>query len=411
MRFTPTVGVHVSARYRHLRLAAIVSVLGVLSTAAIVDGAVAPASAATSYPTWGQVESAKHNTALKQREVAQITALIKSLDAQVAATAADSKTKGEAYGIAQDAYYAGVIKQKSLQSQAAAAEKVRKSSEAEAGQLAAQLARSGSNGFQLSLFLNGANASDMLNSMGDAGKISERTDSIYKQAVQDKNTAQALTNQANVAKTVLDNLKVVAQNAYEVAQKSADAAANALDASTQHKTELQAQLTAMTSNLKLTEANYLKGVKAQYGFTGSVGTQISSSGWARPGTGVITSGFGMRVNPVDGGYRLHNGTDLANGCGVPIYAAHSGTVTYSGWYGGLGNFIQIKNDGTYSTGYGHIMNGGLLVRDGQSVHAGQLIARTGQTGEATGCHLHFMVIVGSGPVDAVPFMRAHGIVL
>jgi murein DD-endopeptidase MepM/ murein hydrolase activator NlpD len=57
------------------------------------------------------------------------------------------------------------------------------------------------------------------------------------------------------------------------------------------------------------------------------------------------------------------------------------------------------------------MNGGLLVRDGQSVHAGQLIARTGQTGEATGCHLHFMVIVGSGPVDAVPFMRAHGIVL
>ena len=41
----------------------------------------------------------------------------------------------------------------------------------------------------------------------------------------------------------------------------------------------------------------------------------------------------------------------------------------------------------------------------------QLIARTGETGEATGCHLHFMVIVGSEPVNAVPFMRAHGIVL
>jgi murein DD-endopeptidase MepM/ murein hydrolase activator NlpD len=411
MRSTPTAGVRWSVRRRHLRFGAIVSVLGVLSTASIVSGAVAPASAATSYPTWGQVQSAKHNTALKKREVAQIQSLIKSLDAEVTATTADSKTKGDAYGTAQDAYYAAAVKQEALQAQAVAAEKTRKTSEAEAGQLAAQLARSGTNGFQLNLFLNGANASDMLDSIGDASKISERTDSIYKQAVQDKNTAQALTSQANVAKSILDNLKVIAQTAYESAQKAADAAAAALDASTQHKTELQAQLTAMTSNLKLTESKYLKGVQARYGFTGSIGTQISSSGWARPAAGVISSGFGMRVNPVDGGYRLHNGTDLAAGCGVPIYAAHSGTVSYSGWYGGLGNFIQIQDDATYATGYGHIMNGGLLVHDGQAVHVGQLIARTGETGEATGCHLHFMVIINSVPVDAVPFMRAHGIVL
>jgi murein DD-endopeptidase MepM/ murein hydrolase activator NlpD len=398
-------------RYRRLRVSAIVSVLGVFSSVSIVSVTAAPASAATSYPTWSQVESAKHNTALKQREVTQIKALIKSLDAEVKATAADSKAKGEAYGKAQDAAYAAAIKERTLQTQAAAAEKTRKSSEAEAGQLAAQLARSGSSGFQLSLFLNGANASDLLDSIGNAGKVSERANGVYKQAMQDKNTAQALTSQAILAKSILDKLKVVAESAYEVARDAADSAATALDASTKHRAELQAQLTAMTTNLKLTESKYRKGIQAQYGFSGGAGTQISSSGWARPAAGIITSGFGMRVNPVDGGYRLHSGTDIAGGCGVPIYAAHSGTVTYSGWYGGLGNFIQIRDDSTYANGYGHIMNGGLLVHRGQTVHAGQLIARTGATGEASGCHLHFMVIVNGVPVDAVPFMRARGIVL
>jgi murein DD-endopeptidase MepM/ murein hydrolase activator NlpD len=119
----------------------------------------------------------------------------------------------------------------------------------------------------------------------------------------------------------------------------------------------------------------------------------------------------MRVNPVDGGYRLHNGTDIADGCNVNIYAAHAGTVTYAGWYGGLGEFIQIQNDGTYATGYGHIASGKILVHDGQSVGPGQLIAKTGDTGEATGCHLHFMVIIHGTPVNAVPFMRGEGIVL
>ena len=161
----------------------------------------------------------------------------------------------------------------------------------------------------------------------------------------------------------------------------------------------------------MTQAAYLAGIKAQFGLDGAPGTEISSSGWARPTLGVITSGFGMRVNPVDGGYRLHNGTDLANGCNQPIYAAHAGTVSYAGYYGGLGEFIQIQNDGTYATGYGHIAAGKILVHDGEAVHVGQFIARTGATGEATGCHLHFMVIINGTPENAVPFMRGQGIVL
>jgi murein DD-endopeptidase MepM/ murein hydrolase activator NlpD len=388
-------------------VAATFAVLGVLITASIAG--TPTAAFAVDYPSWTAVQAAKASAAAKQAEVNQLQTLINQLDAQVASTQADAKTKGDAYGTAQDAYYSGAIQEQALEKQAQAAEALSKKSRAQAGQLAAQLARSGAAGFQLNLFLNGKNASKVLDGIGDGGRVSARAEGIYKKALQDQKTAQALTDQANVAKGILNNLKIVAQQAYQIAQKAADAAAAALDAQTAHKAELQAQLASLTTNANMTEAAYVAGVKAEFGADGS--TEIAQSGWARPTVGHITSGFGMRVNPVDGGYRLHNGTDLADGCNVNIYAAHAGTVTYAGWYGGLGEFIQIQNDGTYATGYGHIASGKILVHDGQNVSPGQLIAKTGATGEATGCHLHYMVIVGGVPVNSVPFMRSEGIVL
>jgi murein DD-endopeptidase MepM/ murein hydrolase activator NlpD len=409
MIWTTSVGARARASHRggRTRLVAVAAVLGILVSASVAS---APTAAfATDYPSWAAVQAAKASAAAKQAEVNQLQALINQLDAQVVSTQADAKTKGDAYGTAQDAYYAAAIQQQALKKQANAAKALSKKSQAQAGQLAAQLARTGSAGFQLNLFLNGKDAAKVLDGIGDGGRVSARANGVYKKALQDQKTAQALTDQANVAKTILNNLKVIAQQAYEVAQKAADAAAAALDAQTAHKAELQAQLASLTTNAAMTEAAYVAGVKAEFGADGS--TEISDTGWARPTVGHITSGFGMRVNPVDGGYRLHNGTDLANGCGVNIYAAHAGTVTYAGWYGGLGEFIQIQNDGTYATGYGHIASGKILVHDGQNVGPGQLIAKTGDTGEATGCHLHFMVITRGVPVDAVPFMRGQGIVL
>ncbi len=397
----------VARRVSRNRLAAVITVLGILVTASVT--AAPTAAFAASYPSWAAVQAAKASAAAKQAEVNQINALIAQLDAQVASTQADSKAKGEAYGTAQDTYYAAAIQQQALQKQADAAKALSKKSQAQAGQLAAQLARSGGGGFQLNLFLNGKDASKVLDGIGDGGRVSARAEGIYKKALQDQKSAQSLTDQSNVAKDILNKLKIIAQQAYDVAKKAADAAQAALDAQSAHKAELQAQLAALTTNASMTEAAYIAGVKAEFGADGS--TEISATGWARPTVGHISSGFGMRVNPVDGGYRLHNGTDLADGCGVNIYSAHAGTVTYAGWYGGLGEFIQIQNDGTYGTGYGHIAAGKILVHDGQNVGPGQLIAKTGATGEATGCHLHFMVIINGTPVNAVPFMRGQGITL
>jgi murein DD-endopeptidase MepM/ murein hydrolase activator NlpD len=100
------------------------------------------------------------------------------------------------------------------------------------------------------------------------------------------------------------------------------------------------------------------------------------------------------------------GIDIGASCNAPIYAAHSGTVIYAGPNGTYGNFVLLDNGGGIDTGYAHIRNGGILVGIGQSVGAGQPIARVGTTGASTGCHLHFEVRVNGEKIDGIPFMRA-----
>jgi len=137
---------------------------------------------------------------------------------------------------------------------------------------------------------------------------------------------------------------------------------------------------------------------------------VTASGWAPPGAGPITSPYGMRVNPVTGIYRLHSGTDLqAGGCNGPIWAAQAGVVTKRGFDSGGNGTITIDHGGGVQTSYLHMYDSGMLVDVGDQVSAGQQIARTGSSGNSTGCHLHFMVIVNGSPVDPVPFMAAVGV--
>jgi murein DD-endopeptidase MepM/ murein hydrolase activator NlpD len=84
-------------------------------------------------------------------------------------------------------------------------------------------------------------------------------------------------------------------------------------------------------------------------------------------------------------------------------------VSFSGVKGSYGNFITVDHGNGVTSAYGHIMPGGLLVRLGQHVEAGQNIARAGTTGGSTGCHLHFEIRINGSTVDPVPFMRARGV--
>lgn len=111
--------------------------------------------------------------------------------------------------------------------------------------------------------------------------------------------------------------------------------------------------------------------------------------------------------------RAHDGIDVANVRGTPIYAAGPGVVTASGPASGYGQWIRIRHDDGSMTEYGHMYQ--RLVAVGQRVGAGQLIARMGAEGQATGPHLHLRTYasaarVGAGNgMDPIAYLRARGI--
>ena len=362
---------------------------------------------AKEYPSWGDVLKARNNVKAKQAEITRIQALLKQLQAEVDAAEALSRKKGEEFQQAVEAFDTQDLKTKEYQAQAEAAKVKADDSIQRAGQMAARLARTGGNDLGLTLFFNGDNATDMLAQLGMASKISEQSQGLYSQAVQQQNTAQSLTDQATVARKALDALKVAAQKAQQAAQAAANAVAAAYAEQEKNNNTLQAQLATLKSDKIHTEAEYTAGVKAAWGASGAV--EVSSQGWARPAVGHVTSPFGYCVQPVPGVNPFHGGTDIGAACNSPVRAAHTGVVVYAGWFGTYGNFILIQHDNGIETGYAHIVNGGIMVGFGQAVSVGQQIARVGSTGASTGCHLHFEVRINGSAVDAQPFMRARGI--
>ena len=130
----------------------------------------------------------------------------------------------------------------------------------------------------------------------------------------------------------------------------------------------------------------------------------SVSGWVKPSGGSVSSPYGWRIHPIYGTNRLHDGIDYAVGCGSPIYAAASGTVEKTGSHSSMGNYIVLKHSSTLKTRYLHIQPGGILVKQGQAVNAGQQIAKVGTTGDSTGCHLHFTVLLNDKTVDPAPYL-------
>lgn len=124
-----------------------------------------------------------------------------------------------------------------------------------------------------------------------------------------------------------------------------------------------------------------------------------------PVDGVITSCFGPRVDPVEGGERFHWGIDLAAPVGTPVVAAHVGRVHLAGWSGDYGNLvILLADDGTLSTWYGHLSK--ISVRQGMTVDKGDVLGLVGSTGKSTGPHLHFEVRVGNNPANPQNFYRS-----
>ncbi|MGA2192778.1 MAG: peptidoglycan DD-metalloendopeptidase family protein [Nitrospirota bacterium] len=113
--------------------------------------------------------------------------------------------------------------------------------------------------------------------------------------------------------------------------------------------------------------------------------------------GRVSSPYGMRKDPIAGGMKMHRGVDIAAPSGSRIFAAGDGTVTFSGQRKGYGNLVVIKHSGGLTSLYAH--NSTNIVNKGDTVKKGDTVALVGQTGRATGPHLHFEVRKGDHDVD------------
>ncbi len=125
---------------------------------------------------------------------------------------------------------------------------------------------------------------------------------------------------------------------------------------------------------------------------------VSGSGrFVWPTQGTISSRYGYRWG------KMHQAIDIAAAAGTAIVAADSGVVTYAGWRGDYGLMVEIDHGNGYVTRYGHCSQ--VLVSKGAKVTRGQLIAKVGRTGNATGNHLHFEVIYQGAHKDPLSFLR------
>ena len=130
--------------------------------------------------------------------------------------------------------------------------------------------------------------------------------------------------------------------------------------------------------------------------------QITEAGWVLPSPGTITSWFGMRMHPILGYARMHNGVDFNCWTGDPIRAATDGIVITAEYYGGYGYTIIVQHANSISSLYAHLSGYSSQVND--YVVAGEQIGLCGTTGLSTGPHLHFEVRQSGIPVNPVPYL-------
>ena len=122
-----------------------------------------------------------------------------------------------------------------------------------------------------------------------------------------------------------------------------------------------------------------------------------------PLRGVMSSPFGERTHPILKRKILHSGIDLVAPNNAPIKTAAPGEVIYNGWLRGYGRVVVVDHGRGYSTLYAHLSAS--LVREGQVVKAGAVIAKVGRTGNVTGYHLHFEVRQYGTPVNPIKYLK------
>jgi murein DD-endopeptidase MepM/ murein hydrolase activator NlpD len=128
--------------------------------------------------------------------------------------------------------------------------------------------------------------------------------------------------------------------------------------------------------------------------------------WLWPVSGPISSEFGGRWSPYGHSYEFHPGLDIRATSGTPVTATGGGIVVFAGRMNGYGNMVVVDHGFELKTVYAHLS--AVYMDVGQRVQAGDVVGTVGQTGRATGPHLHYEVRVGAAPVDPLCYLDGPG---
>ena len=138
-------------------------------------------------------------------------------------------------------------------------------------------------------------------------------------------------------------------------------------------------------------------VSAPEAVTQNVSGLSPETGLQAPLTGKITSPFGMRTHPVLGETLHHDGIDISQPAGTPVKPLSSGVVTFAGNKGGYGMMVEIAHENGLTSRYAHLSS--LAVHTGEQITPEQIVGQVGQTGLATGPHLHLEILRQNTPID------------
>lgn len=164
--------------------------------------------------------------------------------------------------------------------------------------------------------------------------------------------------------------------------------------------ELQQQIAALTAQLE--QRNDRLGVLEAMLLQQNLKKNTIPSG-APVNVGYNSSSFGWRVDPFTGHMAMHEGLDFMAEAGTPIYAAADGIVAQAESTPDYGNIVKVDHGSGLETRYAHALR--LLVKAGDRVQKGQLIAEVGSTGRSTGAHLHFEVRLNGVPLDPRKYLQ------
>ncbi|MXV16125.1 M23 family metallopeptidase [Hufsiella ginkgonis] len=131
---------------------------------------------------------------------------------------------------------------------------------------------------------------------------------------------------------------------------------------------------------------------------------ISNVPLGYPGQPSVTSRFGFRNDPYDfSRTEFHPGLDFRGNQGDAVKSTAGGKVVRAGWFSGYGKCVRVKHIAGYETLYGHLSK--IVVREGETITAGQLIGKVGSTGRSTGAHLHYEVRLHNKLINPVKFLN------